>query len=347
MSKNLTNGDLKRLIDSISQSYLSKDVETYQSLIYNDLRELLVRSDEVSPLMVLAMEWISNISNTPDFVETYLDAFCYFYKFSIRNHVGIFSPPAEFGFKYDFKQQYFSEFLQLIRSKIECCAVNQQLYYYSLIHSPAKCVEKCVAILDTPDSTRSQRKNAGILFCNSVWRDREIASIMQDVHIKKIQSKKMEAVASMFQGNLDFDSASAMLRDTRDEDNEVKWCQSFFSVISSIGFLFAFPSQRSIDLIFKEINRLRALPLSRGFEFEFDAYKCLNEDSALIFSGWVANNRGSTDVLLAEYFLNEARKFRLQSHELLRQGVLLGIPANVKGRTRIDIYDYATEITIL
>jgi|GEM_PF-5436900 len=347
MSKIQYDGELKRLIEQVSDSFFRKDVATYQSLLYNDLRGLLVSSDEISSQMPLAMKMVSSISNNTKFVESYLGAFCYFYKFSIRRHVGIFSPPVEFGFKYDFNQQSFSEFLELLRRKIKFCTLRQQIYYSAISKSPAECVQKSVVILENPKSTRSQRKNAALLLCNSIWRRKEVALCIPDSILNKIGSNKAEAVVRLFLGKLDFNSSRALLREISDEDSEVEWCQSFFSVIFSIGILYSFPSQRSVDLIFDEIGRLRALPSSRGFEMEFDAYKCLNEDAALLFSRWIDNGVDSRWSLLADYFLRQTREFNLQSHELLRQGILVANAKNIKGRTRIAIYDYSTEITII
>lgn len=110
-----------------------------------------------------------------------------------------------------------------------------------------------------------------------------------------------------------------------------------------LGVLFSFPCERAIDLVFEEIERLRYLPVARGYEFEFDAYKCLNEDAALIVENWSAQT-GAKWQHLVDYFLSQTRVFGLQSHELLRRGVLIADSEPVKDRVRIKIYDYQTEI---
>lgn len=333
------------LTRQLSEAYRRGNIVAYQSLLYNDLRELIVSGgDEVSHQVVSALKLVSEISSSREFVESYLGAFCYFYRFSVRRSVGIFSPPVEFGFKYDYRQRHFNEFRRLLERTLPLCSLRQQLYYAAITKTPGECTKMAAAVIDDSRSTRSQRKNAAILACNSIWRNKNATSSMPHSFLNGIRSKKTEAVVRLFMMKLDFKSASALLKDVADEDAEVEWCQSFFSVIVTVGILFSFPNARSVDLVFEEIRRLRDLLQKKRLELEFDAYKCLNEDAALLLARFPSGTKPVESRQLVDYFLLRAREERMQSHELLRQGVLVADSEATKGRDRVQIYDYSTEI---
>lgn len=336
--------DFDRVLEEISISASRRRSDEYQSLLYNDLREIIVSGDEIDPLMLRALSEVPIISRDKRFVEAYLGAFAYYYKFAIRRRVGIFSPPAEFGLRYDFRQQFFSEFVKLLHLKIDQCEARQKIYYSAIINKPDQNLKYALGIIGGDHKSRIDKKNAAILLCHSVWRKSALINAVPLLDGIDCGSRRLKATVDLYLGRLGFKSALALVREGgADEDRELEWCQSFISVVVALGVLFSYPCEQAIDLVFDEIERLRYLPVSRGYEFEFDAYKCLNEDAALIVEKWSAK-RGGRWQRLVDYFLLQTREFGLQSHELLRCSVLVADSEPVMDRKRIKIYDYQTEI---
>lgn len=335
--------DLDRVLGEIAVSVAKRRPDECQSLLYNDLRQIIVSDGEVLPPMLRALREVPLISRDRRFIESYLGAFAYCYKFAIRRLVGLFSPPVEFCFGCDVEQRFFLEFKNLLNSNINECGVRQRMYYCAIVNGPTQNLRYALDVIFGGSVSRVAKKNAAVLLCHSVWRRSTLKNSVPLLDDMGCGSRRITSTANLYLGRLSFKSALALVREATDEDRELEWCQSFGSVVAVLGLLWAYPCEQAIDLVFSEIKRLRDLPVSRGYEYEFDAYKCLNEDAALIIEKWSAKG-GARWQRLIGYFLLQARKFGLQSHELLRCGTLVSSSERVVARRKIKIYDYEAEI---